>query len=81
MLHGVSSSVSTLKWETVRSKTLDPNQDTRQTEEKSDKTVTPVRFQTVVCAVEKASGNKEVNKFTVIICIDTMLGLGLMLTK
>ena len=39
----------------------------RQTEEKHDKPVTSVRFQNVVFAVEKASANREINKFTVIV--------------
>ena len=79
MLYEVSRFVSTLSWETACSKTLDPNQVTRQTEEKSDKPVTTVRFQTVVFAVEKALANKEVNIFGHM-HTDTMLGLGLMLT-
>jgi hypothetical protein len=67
MLYGVSQLVSTLKWETVCIKTLDPNQDTRQIEEKRDKSVTPC-VSRLIFAVEKASANKEVNKFTLIIC-------------
>jgi len=63
----VSRLVSTLNWETVCNKTLDLNKDTRQIEEKHDKPVTSVRFQTVVFAVEKASANREINKFTVIV--------------
>jgi hypothetical protein len=64
MLYGVSRSVSTLKWETACSKTLNTNQDTRQIEEKHDIPVMPVRFQTVVFVVEKASANKELKKFS-----------------
>jgi hypothetical protein len=68
MLYGVSRLVH---WTGKQcSKTLEPNQDTRQIEEKRDKSVSFVPFQTVVFAVEKASANKEVSKFTVIICTE-----------
>jgi len=72
MLYGISRLVNTLNLERVCSKKLDPKQNTKQIEENRYKPVTPVRkthfFQTVVFVVEKASTNKEVNKFTVIIC-------------